>query len=481
MARKQDGWTLTTDPRTGTKGVRFRHAGRRYHRSTGRRDRSEAQGIAAQIYEAVTTGRVNTAPRSLVGQSVEELVGGWLEAAEKERRPATLGLWELYADAHWVPFFRDGADLMSPAVLARYVSLRLGQVTASTVRKECSALQSLLRWCARPDVGLIEKAPTVPRPPKGARGTPASAKTRVDLTPAQVEVLIEALPEHIRGGAPCRAFFRVLWETGLRRGTLLRLVAPGDYHHGAESLCIRDESDKAAYGRELPLTDAARAALDSVCPAKGPIFEPADYRYQLAKAAKAAGIPKHLAGHVSAHDFRHARTTDLLDRGASLTGVAYLVGHRRVSTTDGYTHARESAAREALALDTGHRSGHELPGPPVEATKPARAAGSFDPSFAGLCGREDSNLHILSDTRSLGERAGSLSLVFSGSRGSEGARNGPETTLSGHRVPLLDAAIRYCDAVSAEDPHALSRGLDLVGLLSEVFAAEEEDEVPDVG
>lgn len=85
-------------------------------------------------------------------------------------------------------------------------------------------------------------------------------------------------------------------------------------------------------------------------------------RAQLARAAAKAGLPKHLAGKVSHHDFRHARTTALLDRSASLTGVAYLVGHRRVTTTDTYAHAGARAAAEALAVDTGHRDGHERPG-----------------------------------------------------------------------------------------------------------------------
>ena len=43
-----------------------------------------------------------------------------------------------------------------------------------------------------------------------------------------------------------------------------RLEAPGDYHRGADELVIRDAVDKAAYGRILPLTAAARAALDEV-------------------------------------------------------------------------------------------------------------------------------------------------------------------------------------------------------------------------
>jgi len=122
---------------------------------------------------------------------------------------------------HFAPFFRDASELANPQRLAAYVSFRLRSVKGSTVGKECSALQSLLNWAARPDIGYLDEAPTVPRPAPKA-GKSALDKVRVDLTPAQVEAIIEALPETIRAKRrgdpkrPCRAFFRVLWETGLR-------------------------------------------------------------------------------------------------------------------------------------------------------------------------------------------------------------------------------------------------------------------------
>jgi hypothetical protein len=40
----------------------------------------------------------------------------------------------------------------------------------------------------------------------------------------------------------------------------------------ASELVIRDEVDKVRYGRKLPLTDAARAALDSITPDNDLIF-----------------------------------------------------------------------------------------------------------------------------------------------------------------------------------------------------------------
>lgn len=136
--------------------------------------------------------------------------------------------------------------------------------------------------------------------------------------------MLAALPVRSpRSGYPVRAFFRVMWETGLRRGTLWRLTAPGDYRVGSALLHVRAEADKARYERPLPLAARAREELDAVCPDEGPIFRESDMRHHLAKAGKAIGLAPELVGHLSNHDFRHSRTTHLLDEGGSLTGVAY--------------------------------------------------------------------------------------------------------------------------------------------------------------
>jgi integrase len=110
------------------------------------------------------------------------------------------------------------------------------------------------------------------------------------------------------------------WETALRPRTIAKLLAPTDYHRAATSLHIRDEIDKNRFGRELPLTDAARAALDSVCPPAGLIFGAHDCTMLLRRAAKAAGINAYRADRISDYDFRHSAATHLgrkRDRGSA--------------------------------------------------------------------------------------------------------------------------------------------------------------------
>jgi integrase len=197
---------------------------------------------------------------------------------------------------------------------------------------------------------------------------------------------------------PCRAFLRVMWETGLRRGTRFGLRAPEDYRGGAAELAIGLENDRARWGRPVPLPPAARTALDAMRPEQGVLFPEDDLRYQLRKAAEAAGLAAHRVPKLSHHDFRHARTTHPLDMGGSLTGTAYLVGHRQ-TTTKRYVHAGKAAAEAALELRSGCRS--RTRGRGARRDEAHLGGGLQVPEIPGVCGREDSNLHGISTTRSL--------------------------------------------------------------------------------
>jgi integrase len=156
-----------------------------------------------------------------------------------------------------------------------------------------------------------------------------------------------------------------MWETGLRRSTVRRLSVPEHFTRGRAELRITKDIDKARYARVIPITPAAQAELDALAPKRGRVFDSVDYRHTLKKAALAAGLDESRAKRLGSHTLRHARTTHLLDSGASLTGTAYLMGHLHVSTTDRYAHAKRRAAEEALGT-VGHKTGHR-------ATEAARA------------------------------------------------------------------------------------------------------------
>ena len=213
---------------------------------------------------------------------------------------------------------------------------------------------------------LIDEVPVVVSPPRSSVGTPDTSRPHKNrflvFREDEINAVLVHLPEwHHAPRAPrpypVRARFIIAWETALRPETLDKLCAPEDYRRGTDGLFIRDEIDKARFGRRLPLTDRARAALDSVCPDIGLIFGRHDHRNLLHKAAAKAELPPEKAERISPYDFRHSRLTFLAENSTNLAGIAYLAGHKNVSTTNLYIRPTEHAAEQvldAVNADSGH-------------------------------------------------------------------------------------------------------------------------------
>ena len=103
MAGKTQGWELYKDPSSGVYPVRFRMDGKRYHRSTGKTDRAEAQSAAARLVRRVTEG--DPCAVSAPDLPLPELIGSWLAGVRSEVSAETLRTWELYAGTHFIPHF----------------------------------------------------------------------------------------------------------------------------------------------------------------------------------------------------------------------------------------------------------------------------------------------------------------------------------------------------------------------------------------
>lgn len=349
MGKHAEGWKLL--PRGGVFYVRFRHASQRHCLSTGKSDRGEAAAEAARIYSHICRGGKRKRSRVILSlESAENLLAKWIVSLTGVLDAATVKTYEGYAGKHWTTF-KTLDDFTDEAKLAEYARDRMRKVLKKTVRKELSALRGFLSWCR--EQGAIAEMPPLPVLSKKAMGTrsgPQRAKAN-ELSPEQVEAFIAALPEwseRTRKGAhfAVRARFRVAYETGLRPATLDALRWR---HWTGTHLIIDDAHDKARFGRDVPLSEAAIAALRSLDvggPATdAPIFGRHDYRAAIAKACTKAGIPLRLAP----YDFRHARGTHLVDAGVPRTAVAYLLGQRRLTTTDIYTRPTLRAAEEAIA------------------------------------------------------------------------------------------------------------------------------------
>jgi integrase len=254
-----------------------------------------------------------------------------------------------YFKVHLIPFFAS-FEHFTPAMYADYGRTRLQKVSRPTVRKELCALRRFVAWCGDHDLLLPAVPPLQKHGQPGKRAKNARKRRATIITEAIAKRILMAMPERSRRtGEWVRPLFTVLWETGLRPKTVLRLEAPLHYRKGSDTLFISREIDKEGFERTIPLSAAARGALDRVCSDKpGRLFEAksSSLRHSVASALAAAGLEEL---DVSPYDFRHSRITAMANAPGPLTGASFLAGHKHASTTSLYIQGGEQAARETLA------------------------------------------------------------------------------------------------------------------------------------
>ena len=362
---RRGGFTLRQRVEGGTWYTRFTVGGDEIELSTGSRDADAARSEAERLYGeqlALASNRPRKVKpiRTRRGLSValEDLIAEWLSSLVNTHAAGTLKGWELYAGTHFIPFF-VAVHNVNAGTCADYMRSRLGQVRSQTVRKELTALRSLLAWGA--ESGFLPPF-EVPKLPKRSAGTPFERRSRVSAVPLsrdQVEAFLAALPEWSSSRKverfAVRARFVVAYETSLRPSTLDRLSVPEHYRKGETSLRLSEASDKNRWSRDVPLTERARAALDAVLADLGDgyegfIFGDHDHRTHVQRTANKV-FPRELAERFCPAHLRSARITHLLEQSGNLPGVQHMAGHRQTTTTSRYVRPSFRAALDVLEAE----------------------------------------------------------------------------------------------------------------------------------
>jgi integrase len=380
MGRKASGWTIKQAKEGHAFRVRFTWAGEKHNINTGTCDPELASSEAARLYAEVVSRAPKPKPRSGHTQALEGLTERWLVSLLATHDPRTIKTWKLYVETHFLNFFTGLHDLTDQRGLS-YRNARLLKVQKETVKRELSALRSFLAWLygngpegeAKPGHGYLPVPVVVRGPERNHRGVVYEKRRRSkaqEISPDEVKQIIGALPEWSESKKvarfPVQARFIVAYETSLRPETLDLLSVPEHYGPGRDEIVIVYWIDKAKKEREVPLTAAARAALDSVCPKEGLIFGHHDYRNQLRKAVKDA-LPAHRAALFTGAHFRSARITHWLETTQNIAGAQHMAGHSQMSTTARYVKPSKRAALQLLVDDGAAR----LPGAPVPKQLPA--------------------------------------------------------------------------------------------------------------
>ncbi len=233
----------------------------------------------------------------------------------------------------WTGGGLDGLPADPTALAERYIVELIGSRRAS--RAYHSQLVSALRFLLETVLGEPRLALAVPRP-KAESTLPAV------LAPVEVAQILAA-PVNLKH----RALLMLLYSSGLRVSELVRL-RPEDVD--AERGLLRVRRGKGAKDRYTLLAERAldvvemyRAAIPSetwLFPGarEGRHLTSRSVQKIVARAARRAGVPKH----VTPHTLRHSFATHLLEGGTNLRIIQELLGHASSRTTERYTHVAKS-------------------------------------------------------------------------------------------------------------------------------------------
>jgi len=163
-------------------------------------------------------------------------------------------------------------------------------------------------------------------------------------------------------------------DAGLRRGEILALEQVRADTRTGKLLVERNRvgphvhETKGMECRAVPMTERLRAALKAHRHLRGPLVICADdgspatartLRTWLAAAQRKAGLPK-ATGEL--HILRHSFCSHLVMRGAPITVVQKLAGHKNIATTMKYLHLSEGETDRAIRLlDQKLGDGREKP------------------------------------------------------------------------------------------------------------------------
>ena len=192
-----------------------------------------------------------------------------------------------------------------------------------------------MRFLARR--GVIEQNP--------ARlvGSPRSPRRLPSFLPKdESKQLLDRAPGPSASGRRDHALLELLYATGIRVAECCGLDGTDvDRSHG--TVRVLGKGDKE---RVVPVGEVALEAIDAYLAARGrpdgPLFTNArGGRLTTRSAQRIVGRQARLSGtsrRVTPHTLRHTFATHMLGEGADLRLIQELLGHRRLSTTQRYTH-----------------------------------------------------------------------------------------------------------------------------------------------
>ena len=153
---------------------------------------------------------------------------------------------------------------------------------------------------------------------------------------------IANIPKQLWIGLRNRAILMLLYGCGLRISEALSITL-NDFQSDMSRLLVKGKGNKE---RIIPVLEQVKSSVleyVEACPkdlekylfvgASGKSLNPDVFRTDLRKLKNSIGLPDYS----SPHTFRHSFATHLLNEEADLRTIQFLLGHKRLSTTQRYT------------------------------------------------------------------------------------------------------------------------------------------------
>lgn len=231
-------------------------------------------------------------------------------------------------------------------------------LSAQTIIRRISSLRGFFKFCVREH--YLRSDPT-----HGIRGPKRTRSLPVTLTSDDVETLLKSITGDSMSDYRDSAILETLYSTGMRVSELVSLNID-DINQDADSLRV---TGKGRSQRIVFLGKYAKSAIDYYLKdARNEIIESTKRNLEDEEIERALFLNLRNGGRLgqrsiqrmikdrsldagllispTPHTLRHSFATHLLNNGADLRTIQELLGHRRLSTTEIYTHVSTARLKE---------------------------------------------------------------------------------------------------------------------------------------
>jgi len=212
-----------------------------------------------------------------------------------------------------------------------------------SIARKMAAMRSFFRFLCRE--GVITQSPVLKvSTPKAARNLPRF------LFHEHMDKLLVAADQDCKNGIRDQVIVEILYGSGLRVSELVNIdITDIDLVSGLVRVYGKGRKE-----RIMPLTDLACQAIKEYLGQRDDSEEALLLNYQntrltsrsvrriLDKLERKANLNQHIHPHM----LRHTFATHLLDGGADLRSVQELLGHKKLSSTQIYTHLTREKLRD---------------------------------------------------------------------------------------------------------------------------------------